>query len=301
MRLLLANKSGGIRKMKKHILSAAASLAASCALAVTASAAFVTPTGNPTTYVLNTPDAVYEDGDAWIHVINPNNSAKMFDAGSVDPGTQDVIICFDISNCDGSYKAFAGFGINSWTPSIWDEKAYMDTIGGVPDFVIDHDGSYEMIIPFNLFMKATPINDPETGEEIFKEELETVDCLEICIRDVPEDTTTTITVTDVKLSSVAHAIDGSPIEGSDEPDDGSDDSNEDTDNSFGGYDDDEGFDASNDGSSDNPDDSAGTTTTEAPAPSSGNDSPLIIIGIIIAAAVIIAVIIIVIVAKKKKN
>ena len=282
--------------MKKHILSAAASLTAAITLAVTASAAFVTPTGNPTTYVLNTPDAVYEDGDAWIHVINPNNSAKMFDAGSVDAGTQDVIICFDISNCDGSYKAFAGFGINDWTPSIWDEKAYTDTIGGVPDFVIDHDGSYEMIIPFNLFMKATPIEDAETGATVYKEELEKVDCLEICIRDVPEDTTTTITVTDVKLSSVAHAIDGTPIEGSDKPDDGSDNSDD------GSGDSNSDSNASNDGSSDNSDDSAGTTTTEAPAPSSsGNDSTPLIIGIIIAVVIIIVVIIIVIVVRKKKN
>ena len=281
--------------MKKHILSAVTALTAlttACALAVTASAAFVTPTGNPTTYVLNTPDAVYENGDAWIHVINPNNSAKMFDAGTVDAGTKDVIICFDITDCDGSYKAFAGFGINDWTPSIWDEQAYTDAIGGVPEFVIDHDGSYEMIIPFYLFMQATPFEDAETGAEFYKNELEKVDCLEICIRDVPEDTTTTITVTDVKLSGVAHALDGSIIEEPDDPDGGSDDPADGSGDSN----------ASDDNASDNTDAGAGTTTTEAPASSSsGNDSTPIIIGVIIAVVVIIVIIVIVVVAKKKKS
>lgn len=278
-------------KMKKHILSAAASLTAACALAVTASAAFATPTGNPVTYALNTPDAVYENGDAWIHVINPNNSAAMFTAGSVDAGTRDVIICFDISGCDGSYKAFAGFGINDWTPSIWDEQAYTDAIGGVPDFVIDHDGSYEMIIPFYLFMQATPFVDKETGAEVYKDELEKVDCLEICIRDVPEDTTTTITVTDVKLSDVAHELDGSAIEIAGDPDEGGDDSG-DSGNSG---------DSSDTGSSDNSGDST-TTTTAAPA-SSSSDNGLtpIIIGVIAGVAVIIVVVIIVIAAKKKKS
>lgn len=192
--------------MKTRIISVAAVLAVSCALTMSASAEFLNPTGVSTTVNANA-DGVYEDdkGESWIKIGNPYNENTMFTIGEVDSGTKDIIISFDVENCDGSYSARAGFGINDWTPSAWGVQDY-EIIGGVPEFVIDHDGSYELIVPFSEFMKVTPFEDEETGEDYYKEYLEKIDCLELCISGVNASTTMVITINDVIQSPDAHTF-----------------------------------------------------------------------------------------------
>lgn len=192
--------------MKKGIISVAAMLAVSGTLTISAGAEFLNPTGVSTAVNVNA-DGVYEDdkGEAWIKIGNPYNENTMFTIGEVDPGTRDIIICFDIENCDGSYNARAGFGINDWTPSAWGAEDY-EKIGGVPEFVIDHDGPYELVVPFSEFMKVTPFEDEETGEDYYKEYLEKIDCLELCISGVNASTTMVITVNDIVQSPDAHTL-----------------------------------------------------------------------------------------------
>lgn len=189
--------------MKKRITTIITAIAAASALTVSASADFITSRSTSPTVALA--DA-YEDGEAWIHMVNPYNESAMFTIEDVPADTKDVVVCFDISGCDGSYQAFAGFGINGWTPSIWSEDEYVASIGALPTFIIDHDGSYEMIVPFNLFLQTAVFTDEDTGEEMFKEYVEGIDCLELCIKDLSEDTTAVITITDIKPSSVAHTL-----------------------------------------------------------------------------------------------
>lgn len=55
-------------------------------------------------------------------------------------------------------------------------------------------------------MKVTPFEDEETGEEYFKEYLEEIDCLELCIGNVTASSTMVITIKDVKCSPDAHTV-----------------------------------------------------------------------------------------------
>ena len=192
--------------MKTRIISyAAAVIAVSCSLTTVASAEFLNPTGVSTTINVNA-DGVYDDnGEAWIKIANPYNENTIFTIGEVDAGTKDIIISFDVENCDGSYNARAGFGINDWTPSAWGAEDY-EKIGGIPEFVIDHDGSYELIVPLSEVMKVTTFEDEETGEDFYKEYLEKIDCLELCISGVNASTTMVITINDVIQSPDAHTF-----------------------------------------------------------------------------------------------
>lgn len=193
--------------MKTGIISSVAAITAvSCALTISAGAEFLNPTGVSTTVNVNA-DGVYEDdkGESWIKIGNPYNENTIFTIGEVDSGTKDIIISFDVENCDGSYNARVGFGINDWTPSAWGAEDY-EKIGGIPEFVIDHDGSYELIVPFSEFMKVTPFEDEETGEDYYKEYLEKIDCLELCISGVTASTTMVITINDVIQSPDAHTF-----------------------------------------------------------------------------------------------
>ncbi|MBD5103430.1 MAG: hypothetical protein HDT47_01000 [Ruminococcaceae bacterium] len=192
--------------MKKFkAIAAISAVAAASVLAASVSADFLIPTGATTTTALA--DIYEEDnGAAWIKVFNQWNETSMYTIMDIDDDTKDIIIKFEVENCDGSYQAFAGFGINGWTPSVWNEETYRDAIGGIPNFTIDHDGEYELIVPFGLFMAATPFADEETGGETYKEYLESIDGLELVISGISENTTTVVTVKDVIQSPVAHSF-----------------------------------------------------------------------------------------------
>lgn len=184
-------------------MAAITAIAAATALTATVSADFLIPTGATTVTAVAD---IYDAGEAWIKIWNQWNEASMFVIDEVNSDTKDIIISFDVEGCDGSYQAMTGFGINGWSPSIWSEEEYVNAIGGVPTYIIDHDGAYEMIVPFNLFMQAVPIQDEETGADIYKEYLESIDCLELCIRGISEDSTMVVTIKDVTQSSTAHSF-----------------------------------------------------------------------------------------------
>lgn len=95
--------------MKKHILTAAASLAAAAVLAVSASATTITATGAPTTIAMADE---YGNGQSWFHLINIWNDASMYSITDIDAGAKDIIVSFDVSGCDGSYEMLAGFQLN---------------------------------------------------------------------------------------------------------------------------------------------------------------------------------------------
>lgn len=193
--------------MKIRTISAIAATAAMLALTVTAGAEFLTPTGAPTSVSVNSED-FYDPttGESWIKIWNQWNETSMFTIDKVDADTKDIIISFDVEGCDGSYQAKTGFGINGWTPSIWTADDYTNAIGGIPEYTIDHDGTYEMTVPFSLFMQSVPFEDPDTGEFVYKEYLESVDCLELCISGVSEDCAMVITINDVIQSPDAHTF-----------------------------------------------------------------------------------------------
>lgn len=190
--------------MKFKALAAISAIAAAAVVTTTASADFLIPTGaTTTTAVADVFDP--ETNEAWLKIWNQWNETSMFTIDEVNEDTKDIIISFDVEGCDGSYQAKTGFGINGWTPSIWGAADY-DVIGGVPTYTIDHDGSYEMIVPFYLFMQTTGFEDEDTGEEVYKEYLESVDCLELCIGGLSATSTMVVTINDVTQSSVAHSL-----------------------------------------------------------------------------------------------
>lgn len=210
--------------MKKFkAMAAISAVAAASVLAASVSADFLIPTGATTTTAVAD---IYDSGEAWIKIWNQWNESSMFTIDEVNADTKDIIISFEVEGCDGSYPAKTGFGINNWSPSIWSDEDYVNSIGGVPSYTIDHDGAYEMIVPFNLFMQAVPAVDEETGADVYKEYLESVDCLELCISGISEDSTMVVTIKDVTQSSVAHSFaeceltgstDNSAAESSDAP------------------------------------------------------------------------------------
>lgn len=189
--------------MKKSLISGIVALSAFTALTVSANAAFLSPTGASASIAMNGGLFEEDKGETWIKIANPFNEYTIYSIGEISEDTKDIIICFDATDCDGSYTARTGFGINDWTPSVWSAEDY-EKIGGVPEYVIDHDGSYQMTVPFAEFMKVTPFEDEETGEDFYKENLEKIDCLELCISGVTAESKMVVTITDVLQSPAAH-------------------------------------------------------------------------------------------------
>ena len=299
--------------MKKNIITTAASLATAAFLAVSASATTITPTGAPTTTVMK--EGTEGKGDnPWLMVANVWDDKAMFFVSELDPGAKDIVISFDVTGCDGSYELLAGFQLNDSGDAkvaVWSKDTWLNSIGSTSGFFVDHDGSYEFIVPVNLFLEVIPSElDPDTGDEIYKDTIEDFYAVEPFFLDLPGDTTMEITVTDFWFTNTAHTLEevashvpGDDIdvskeaaasdhsavpensESSDDPTD-SEDSNTSEDSA----------------DNDNPEEST-TTTTTAPTTTtteSNNSATPIIIGVV-AAVIVVAIIVIVVVAAKKKK
>ena len=189
--------------MKKRIMSALISSVSAFALAVSASAATLAPTGNPTTIDFSQEEI--SGGEVWIHAVNIWNDASMFTLTEIEDDAKDIIVSFDVNGCDGTYNMLVGFQINDGIYG-WNIGNYEEFLGSIPEYVIDHDGSYEFIVPTNLFMKAESYEDPETGEELYYENITSVQAVEPWVYNLGESSSMTVTIKDIKLSSTAHAL-----------------------------------------------------------------------------------------------
>ena len=114
--------------------------------------------------------------------------------------TKDLSVCFEVAECDTMFTAWSAFAVRVGDTDYVYSKEDYDRIGGLPEFVINNSGSYEMIIPTGLLLE-----NPLEGMEAF-EYLESISYLLLYIDGETYDSNATITITDIKAYDVSHTV-----------------------------------------------------------------------------------------------
>jgi hypothetical protein len=198
-------------KMKKWLYSATAALLAFSLFTIPAYAdegVFVLDPFGSTTFTANEDDEhlnfnFKDSGGAWANIMNPwGDSAYLIFMPSVG-FVQSFVITFEVEGYDGGdegYRTMCGFGINGWSPSVWSLDEGMDDginweqiFGRQHNFVIDGDGVYQMIVSLRAAMDYFEAEN----DWYIKDFLEGVDCIELGIYGVPEDSTMMVTILDI--------------------------------------------------------------------------------------------------------
>lgn len=95
---------------------------------------------------------------AWAHLINPYNEVSLFmplSPGDMEPDTENLVICFNISGVTEEITAFCGLlaygcgGADDEELSVWNNDTYKSLTGEDFEFVISEDGYYEMVVPIS--------------------------------------------------------------------------------------------------------------------------------------------------------
>lgn len=93
---------------------------------------------------------------AWAHLINPYNVVSLFmpmSPGDMEPDTENLVICFNVSGVTDEMTAFCGLlaygcgGEDDDELSVWNNDTYKTLTGEDFEFVIAEDGYYEMVVP----------------------------------------------------------------------------------------------------------------------------------------------------------
>ncbi len=89
----------------------------------------------------------------WAHLINPYNSASLFEpVSSMKSGTENIVICFNVSGVLSEMTTFCGLlaygtGEDDDELQVWSNDTYNELCGEDFEFVIAEDGYYEMTVP----------------------------------------------------------------------------------------------------------------------------------------------------------
>lgn len=153
------------------------------------------------------------NNEAWAHLINPYNSIALYapvSESDIADGTCDVIVKFDVTGVETPFTVFPGFmaygdDAEGEELSIWSQNDYVTATGSEYTFVVDSDGSYELIVP----LKA--MADECTG--YWGEHLNSLAILELCLGGAANDdmdgfinSGMTITFTGIEQSPTAHTV-----------------------------------------------------------------------------------------------
>lgn len=153
------------------------------------------------------------NNEAWAHLINPYNSVALYapvSESDIADDTCDVIVKFDVTGVETPFTVFPGFmaygdDAEGEELSIWSQNDYVEATGSEYTFVVDSDGSYELIVP----LKA--MADECTG--CWGEHLESLAILELCLGGAANDdmdgfinSGMTITFTGIEQSPTAHTV-----------------------------------------------------------------------------------------------
>ncbi|MDR2559180.1 MAG: hypothetical protein LBC86_06525 [Oscillospiraceae bacterium] len=147
-----------------------------------------------------------DSGGAWVNIMNPwgDSVFLVFEPG--EGFVQSYIITFKVEGYDGGdegYRTMCGFAINGFSPSLWSLDEGMDdgmnweeVFGEKYNYIIDGDGVYQIIVSLRAAMDFFE----EHNDWYIKDYLEAVDCIELGIYGVPEDTNMIVTILGIEES-----------------------------------------------------------------------------------------------------